>query len=150
MEIQDIDDEYQISMQRTEEDDEYFNSSLSVTESSLTKSTTNNNKSDSALVVVFNDNKFKCCFGNCKKDYFDDECEECKNHGEENNFFCLEHKDHFVHHKKSITLLLNDEIDMVAKNNPDDNNEDLDISLCVGNANQQYIFNLLKCITEVR
>ena len=89
MEIQDI-DEYQNTMQRTEEDDEYFNSSLSVTESSLTKST--NKSAESALI-------------NCKKDYLDDECEECKNHGEENNLFCLEHKDRSYQLKKRNNLL---------------------------------------------
>jgi len=140
IEIEEI-DEYQNAMQRTEEDDEYFNSSSSITESSLQST----NKSDSAL-IIFND-KFKCCFKNCKNDYFDEECEECKNHGEENKLFCLDHKDHSYHLEKNKNS--NEEIDFVVKNKTDDN-EDLDISLCIGNANQQYIFNLLKCITEVR
>lgn len=90
-------DEYQNAMQRTEDDEEYFNSTSSITESSsAAKLTTSHQQSDTTTTQQAY-NHFKCSFKNCKSDYFDDECTECKERGNEINFYCLTHSDHSYH-----------------------------------------------------
>ena len=122
-------DEYQVDIQQTDvaQDDEYINSS---SEMGKTYSS------------------FKCAYEDCNDNYFDEECVECREIGYENKCFCLLHQSHHVHHTKNV-----DEDDKKSNLNDDiiDENKNLEdnVGLIVGNANQLYIYNLLKCITQV-
>ena len=124
-------------MEEIAEFDEYqnFNSSLQTTD--ITSVAKSKNFSDSDPSVLTDHDKFKCSFINCKLDYFEDECVECREIGEENKFFCFQHKDHCNHYSLSTI----EESEKSLNSNS---------TTSVGKENQQFIFNLLKCITEVR
>jgi hypothetical protein len=125
-------DEIQEHLQRSDEnDDEYLNSETSLILKNSLKS-------------EVKEPDFKCSYQACQENYFDDACEECKDNGSPNRCFCAAHKSHSLFHAdEEIITVLNNTSDEAENNNADDG------SLIIGNANQLYIYNLLRCITEV-
>jgi len=87
-------------------------------------------------------NHFRCSYLGCDQNFYDEECDECQRVGQPNQCFCILHKNHLDHY---VAV-------QVDKNENKKNIEieDTDVILMSGNANQLYIYNLLKCVTEVR
>jgi len=96
-----------------------------------------NNHSEVVDVNNQTDNRFKCSFKDCEEHYNDEECMECKDNGQPDKCFCLKHSAHDTH--KS----LEENIRIIQKKKTTKN-------LKQRTLNTIYVFNLLKCIVEVR
>ena len=145
-EIDEFQEQLQISLSK-DEDNEYslVNSSFTTKEednenSSLTDHIlkTDDDDNDVSLLEVIN--RFRCSYLGCDQNFFDEECDECQQLGRHSQCFCVLHKNHLDHY-----IAVKDK-----KENKDIEIEDNDVTLLNGNANQLYIYNLLKCVTEVR
>ena len=124
-------DVYQVALQQSsvDNDDDYVKPTLIDLNSSV------------EVPIV----SFKCSYEQCDKDFHGEECNECNEIGIKNQCFCLQHQSHDFHNQSKAEIRENNKrdgedesFDNAGDNNSPNNDE-----------NQRYIYNQLRCITEV-